>query len=46
MMWTIVILALLVPAIITKRAIVNHMFDRAETDASPAAETEPEPQTR
>ncbi|MGI9509256.1 MAG: mechanosensitive ion channel family protein, partial [Geminicoccaceae bacterium] len=41
-MWTVVILALLVPAIITTRVLVNHMFDRAETDAAPAAETEPE----
>ena len=42
-MWTIVILALLVPAIVTTRAVVNHMFDRAEMDATPAAENEAEP---
>ncbi len=41
-MWTVVILALLVPAIITTRVLVNHMFDRAETDAAPVAEIESE----
>jgi small-conductance mechanosensitive channel len=41
-MWTIVILALLLPAIITTRAVVNHLFDRAEMDDTPRQQTEAE----
>jgi small-conductance mechanosensitive channel len=41
-MLTIVILALLVPAIITTRAVVNHLFDRAEMGDTPHQEAEAE----
>ena len=39
-MLTIVILALLLPAIMTTRVLVNHMFDRAEIDATPHQKVE------
>ncbi|MEM9441342.1 MAG: hypothetical protein AAGA73_12905, partial [Pseudomonadota bacterium] len=42
-MLTLIILALLLPAIMVTRVLVNHLFDRAEMDATPDQLIEAEP---